>query len=56
MLKKVAELLTDEHGTETVEYAILTGLVAVGLVTVLIAIGTWIHDRYEQLLTTLSEH
>ena len=40
---------SDEHGLETVEYAILVGLVVGGTVAVLGAIGTWVVTQYNKV-------
>ena len=45
--------LRDEQGLETVEYAIIAGLVVSGLVAVIAAIGAWVNGRFTQLRTNI---
>lgn len=42
-----------EEGLETVEYAIITGLVVAAALTVLAAIGTWVLATYQSMQTTV---
>ena len=39
----------DERGLETVEYAIIVGLIVAALVTVLASIGDWVKAQYDDL-------
>jgi pilus assembly protein Flp/PilA len=41
--------LTDEKGLETVEYAIIAGLIVVALIAVVSAIGTKVKDKFQTL-------
>ncbi|MEW6745841.1 MAG: Flp family type IVb pilin [Planctomycetota bacterium] len=43
----------NEEGLETVEYAIIAGLIVVGLVALVIAIGNWVSAQFTQLKTEL---
>lgn len=45
--------LTNEEGLETVEYAIIAGLIVAGLVGVVAAIGTWVNTRFTNLSNNL---
>ena len=45
----IKRLISDERGLETVEYAIITGLIVVGIVGTIAAIGTWVHTQYTDL-------
>ena len=47
-------LLTDERGLETVEYAIIAGLIVVGVIATVASIGTWVNTKFAALLTALS--
>ena len=38
--------LRDEHGLEVVEWAIIAGLITVGLIATLAAIGLWMTGKY----------
>jgi len=46
-------LIKDERGLETVEYAIVTGLVTVGTLTALMAIGGWAAGTFRTVHTLL---
>jgi Flp pilus assembly pilin Flp len=48
MLKR---FLADDRGLETVEYAIITGMIVTGLVAVVVAIGAWIKGKFDSLKT-----
>lgn len=53
LLGKVRELLSDERGLETVEYAIIVGLIVAGTVTTVAAIGTWVAGKFTGLKTSI---
>jgi pilus assembly protein Flp/PilA len=46
MLKK---LFADEKGLETVEYAIITGLIVVATITAITNIGNWVNTQFTTL-------
>ena len=41
--------LSDERGLETVEYAIIAGLIVSGLVAIIVAIGGWVKNQFSNL-------
>lgn len=43
----------EEEGLETVEYAIIVGLIVAGLVGIITAIGIWVNGRFNTLKTDL---
>ncbi len=43
--------LSNDEGLETVEYAIIVGLVVGGLILVIAAIGVWVRTQYTTLQT-----
>ena len=47
----IARLLDDDRGLETVEYAIITGMIVTGLVAVVVALGTWVKREFSGLKT-----
>ena len=53
MKNLVKSLLSDERGTETVEWGLMAGLIVGGLVLTVAAIGTWVKDKFTQLNTDL---
>ena len=50
---RLRSLLVEENGTETVEWALIAGLIVGGLILVLAAIGLWLKSRMEGLQTDL---
>jgi len=45
---------SDERGTETVEWAIMAGLIVVGLVAAVATIGGWVSSQINGLATDLT--
>jgi len=45
--------LSDDAGLETVEYAIIAGLIVAGLITIVVSIGTWVKGKFTGLKTDL---
>ena len=41
--------VNDERGTETVEWAIMIGLIAVVSILVIMSIGTWVQGKFASL-------
>lgn len=49
----VKKFVKDERGLETVEYAIIAGLIVVGTIATIISIGTWVNGKFTALDTAL---
>lgn len=49
----IARFLKEDDGLETVEYAIIAGLIVVGLVVIIAAIGTWVRNKFTTLKNDL---
>jgi len=45
----VKRFLNDERGTETVEWAIMIGLIAVASIAIILGIGTWVQNKFSAL-------
>lgn len=45
--------LSDERGTETVEWGLMAGLIVGGLVLTVAAIGTWVKGKFAALQSDL---
>jgi pilus assembly protein Flp/PilA len=43
------QFLHDDRGLETVEYAIIAGLIVAGLVAIIVAIGGWVKNQFTNL-------
>jgi len=52
-MKLFSKLIRDESGLETVEYAIITGLVVAGTIAAVTALGVWVSGQFAGLQTTL---
>lgn len=52
-MKMLKRFFSDEAGLETVEYAIIIGLIVGGLVVTITAIGIWVNAQFTQLKTDL---
>ena len=49
----VSSFLSDEKGTETVEWGLMAGLIIGGLVVIVGAIGFWVKTKFQDLQTDL---
>ena len=49
MTRGLSKDANDESGLETVEYAIITGLIVAGTITVIALIGAWVLTQFEAL-------
>ena len=45
--------LSDDQGLETIEYAVIAGLIVAGLISIVVAIGTWVKGKFTSLKTDL---
>jgi Flp pilus assembly pilin Flp len=52
-MSNLKNFIKDEQGLETVEYAIITGLIVAGVIATIAAIGTWVKGKFENLQTGL---
>jgi len=53
-MKAVKRFLRDEQGTETVEWAIIIGIIAVGAIALMATIGTWVQDQFQALADAIT--
>ena len=49
MKNLLTRLVRDEEGQDLIEYAILIGLITVGVVAIVASIGTWVLGQFTQL-------
>jgi len=49
MKKLMTRLVRDDQGQDLIEYAILIGLITVGIVTIVTSIGTWVNGQFTAL-------
>ncbi|MBN1787399.1 MAG: Flp family type IVb pilin [Sedimentisphaerales bacterium] len=50
----IKRFLNDEKGLETIEYAIISGLITVGAIATIASVGTWVSTRFNEVLTALN--
>ena len=53
IMRMVKRFLADDRGLETVEYAIITGLIVAAAITAIAAIGVWVGNTFFDLQTLL---
>lgn len=53
-MEAVKRFVKDERGLETVEYAIILGLIVAGTIGVIISIGGWVNTKFTAVDTALS--
>jgi pilus assembly protein Flp/PilA len=53
-MESLERFFNDESGLETVEYAIIAGLIVVGTIVTIISIGNWVSAKFAALDTALS--
>lgn len=54
MISVLKRFFNDEKGLETVEYAIIAGLIVVGIIATVASISAWVDTRFTDLLAALS--
>jgi len=52
-MRAVKRFLRDEKGTETVEWAIIIGIIAAGAIAFILSIGTWVVTQFKNLASAL---
>ena len=52
-MERIKRFLKEEEGTETVEWAIIIGLIAVTSIATIVLIGTWVSGKFTDLNTAL---
>ena len=49
MMELIKRLWKEEEGQGLIEYAILIGLIVVGVIGIIFAIGTWVNTQFTTL-------
>ena len=52
-MELLKRFIKDEQGLETVEYAIILGLIVVATIGLISTLGTWVHNRFNDVVTAL---
>jgi Flp pilus assembly pilin Flp len=50
-MKKIQNFFKDEDGLETVEYAIILGLVVAGTIGLITTLGGWVQTQFQRVVT-----
>lgn len=48
-MKTLKRFVKDEQGLETVEYAIILGLIVVGTIGAVITLGNWVYNQFNDV-------
>ena len=48
---KIWNFTKDEDGLETVEYAIILGLIVAGTIGLIMTLGTWVNQKFSTVVT-----
>ncbi|MEJ2647735.1 MAG: hypothetical protein P8016_04905 [Sedimentisphaerales bacterium] len=56
MKNLIAKFVKDERGLETVEYAIILGLIVAGTIGLVVSIGQWVNTHFAATDTALSAY
>ena len=56
MNEKLMRFLKEEEGTETVEWAIMIGLIAVTAIGIIVGIGIWVNSKFDTLYQSIKTH
>ena len=54
MKSLLRRFVSDEQGLETIEYAIIAGMIVVISIATIGAIGLWVNDKFTQVLEALN--
>lgn len=46
-MSHIKRFMKDEQGLETVEYAIILGLIVAGTIALVVAIGNWVNQAFQ---------
>ena len=52
-MEKIRRFLKDEEGLETVEYAIILGLIVAATITLVTTLGGWVRDQFQTVVTAV---
>ena len=48
-MEMVKRFIRDEQGLETVEYAIILGIIVAGTIGFIVLIGNWVHNAFNRV-------
>lgn len=52
-MKKLIAFFKEEDGLETVEYAIILGLIVAGTITLITNLGTWVNTQFNTVTSAV---
>ena len=53
-MKKIWNFFKDEDGLETVEYAIILGLIVAGTILLIVWLGSWVYSQFSGVQSEIS--
>ena len=53
-MKKIWNFFKDEDGLETVEYAIILGLIVSGTILLIVWLGSWVYSQFSGVQSEIS--
>jgi Flp pilus assembly pilin Flp len=54
-MSAIKRFMKDEQGLETVEYAIILGLIVVGTILLITQLGQWVNARFQAVVEELPD-
>ena len=54
VVRLLNRFVREDDGLETVEYAIIAGLIVVGTIVTIASIGVWVNTRFQEIDTALA--
>ena len=55
-MEAVKRFVKDERGLETVEYAIILGLIVAATITLVVTLGTWVSAQFQKVVAQTVAH
>ena len=53
-MEKILDFITDENGLETVEYAIILGLIVASTIALIFWLGGWVLQQFQSVQTEIT--
>ena len=56
MLNTVKRFVADEEGAALIEYTVLIGIMLIAVIVTILAVGSWVNNKWTALNTNLAGH
>jgi Flp pilus assembly pilin Flp len=53
LMKTIKRFVKDERGLETVEYAIILGLIVAATISLIVLLGNWVKNQFQNITSTV---